>query len=128
MKSSNEINQAKNSTSNPFVRQCPTDQFRFKLGIKASAGDWVMERRSNSTAWPYKECEAQRNSPNWANGIVPQTEACYRTAVDFTTLSNYQFDMRAAGVRPSSAIHPIEDEPISYHPEKQRFQTVHKPI
>ncbi|XP_046463734.1 uncharacterized protein LOC124209680 [Daphnia pulex] len=78
--------------------QCPTDQFRFKMGIKASAGSWVMQRRSAANIWPYKECEREKKNQNWAPGIVPQTEACYRAALDFTTLSNYNFEFRFAAV------------------------------
>lgn len=78
--------------------QCPTDQFRFKMGIKASAGHWVMQRRNEANIWPYKECDIEKKSQNWAPGIVPQTEACYHTALDFTTLSNYNFEFRFAAV------------------------------
>lgn len=40
----------------------------------------------------------EKKSKNWAPGIIPQTEACYRAALDFTSLSNYQFDFRFAAV------------------------------
>lgn len=83
-------------TFNTF--QCPTDKFRFKAGIKASAGDWVMEKRNQAHISPYKDCETEKKSQNWAPGIIPQTESCYRTALDFTTLTNYQFDFRFAAV------------------------------
>lgn len=65
--------------------------------MKASAAQEVMERRAKAETWPYKECEAEK-SVDWASGIVPQTEACYRAALDFTTLTNYQFDVRFAAV------------------------------
>lgn len=68
------------------------------MGIKASAGSWVMQRRSAANIWPYKECEREKKNQNWAPGIVPQTEACYRAALDFTTLSNYNFEFRFAAV------------------------------
>lgn len=78
--------------------QCPTDQFRFKMGIKASAGNWVIKRRNEAKLSPFKECEMEKKTQNWAPGIIPQTESCYRSALDFTTLSNYQFDFRFAAV------------------------------
>lgn len=68
------------------------------MGVKASAGNWVIQRRSEAKSWPYKECEAEKTSKNWAPGIVPQTEACYHAALDFTTLSNYQFEFKFAAV------------------------------
>ena len=88
------------------INQCPTDQFRFKMGLKASAGPWVMERRTgvaDDRPVYYTECEmeASKNGADggvWAAGLVPQTDSCYRTALDFTSLSNYQFDFRYAAV------------------------------
>jgi hypothetical protein len=80
-------------------QQCPTNQTRFKLLLKAQAGQWVMERRQmkavggdQSSLVPtyYAQCQAEKNTGNWAQGQTPQTDSCYRTAVDFTTLSNYQ--------------------------------------
>ncbi len=44
------------------INQCPTDQFRFKMGLKASAGPWVMERRtgvSDDRPAYYTECEME---------------------------------------------------------------------
>ena len=78
--------------------QCPTDQCRTKIGMKAAAAEDVIERRTKAEKWPYKECEAEKKTPDWASGIVPQTEACYRAALDFTTLTNHQFDVRYASV------------------------------
>lgn len=40
----------------------------------------------------------EKKSKNWAPGIIPQTEACYQSALDFTTLSNYQLDFRFAAI------------------------------
>ena len=81
-------------------QQCPTNQTRFKLLLKAQAGDWVMERRNQGQAGGgdenlklpvyYTQCQAEKMTGNWAKGQTPQTDSCYRTAVDFTTLSNYQ--------------------------------------
>lgn len=68
------------------------------MGVKASAGSWVIKRRNEANVSPYKECEMEKKSKNWAPGIVPQTEACYKAALDFTSLSNYQFDFRFAAV------------------------------
>ena len=68
------------------------------MGIKASAGSWVMQRRKEANIWPYKECDMEKKNQNWAPGIVPQTEACYHAALDFTTLSNYNFEFKFAAV------------------------------
>lgn len=78
------------------------------MTIKAAAGQWVIDRRAGSSSSVYRpayyaECDAEaKNSENWASGLVPQTDACYRTALDFTSLSAYQFDIRFAAVRPFS--------------------------
>jgi len=76
--------------------QCPADQIRIKANIKASAGDWVMDRRDQSLAWPYKQCKEERDSQIWAGGMTPQTYACYKSALDFTTLSKYETEVRIA--------------------------------
>lgn len=68
------------------------------MGIKASAGSWVIQRRNEASSWPYKDCDQEKKSQNWAPGIIPQTEECYRAALDFTTLSNYNFDFKFAAV------------------------------
>ena len=68
------------------------------MGVKAAAGNWVIQRRNEAKHWPYKECEAEKTSKNWAPGIVPQTDACYRSALDFTTLSHYQFEFKFAAI------------------------------
>jgi len=82
-----------------LVIKCPTNQFRFKTAIEAKAGDWVMQRREGANSWPYNECKQQQMAKNWANGMIPQTEACYRAALDFTTLSDYKMDFLLASVR-----------------------------
>ena len=78
-------------------QQCPTNQTRFKLLLKAQAGQWVMERirhmkQGGDKLLPtyYAECQAEKGTGNWAQGQTPQTDSCYQTAVDFTTLSNFQ--------------------------------------
>jgi hypothetical protein len=60
-----------------------------------------MERRDKAEKWPYKECQAEMRSSNWVAGIIPQTEACYRSALDFTSLTNYNIDLRGAAVTDS---------------------------
>lgn len=76
--------------------QCPTDQFRLKVNIKASADISVMQRRDEAKQYPYKECKAEKK--NWAPGITPQTDACYKAALDFTTLTDYHFDFKLASI------------------------------
>ena len=77
--------------------QCPKNQFRLKVNIKASAGDWVVQRRNEASAWPYRQCQEQRSSSDWMT-VPPKTEACHRSALDFTSLSNYSVDVLWAGV------------------------------
>lgn len=68
------------------------------MTIKAAAGNWVIQKRDEAKVPPFSECEEEKRSNNWAPGIIPQTDACYKAALEFTTLSHYQFDFRIASV------------------------------
>ena len=63
-----------------------------------------MGRRSGAISSPlYDQCRADRNKSKQnkeMGGLVPRTEACYRTLKDFTTLANHQVDVRFASVPP----------------------------
>lgn len=57
-----------------------------------------MLQRDEGNSWPYKKCNEQKKAGNWANGLTPQTEACYLSALHFTTLSDYKMEFLLAAV------------------------------
>ena len=67
-----------------------------------------MDRRDQSLAWPYKQCKEERDSQIWAGGMTPQTYACYKSALDFTTLSKYETEVRIATVSDAASWHRID--------------------
>ena len=109
---SGSVEYVQGEVSSGSSNQCPTDQFRFKVGLKASAGHWVLDRRDggsyaaaasgriSSRPTYYAECDAEKKDARqiWAAGLVPQTDACYKAALDFTTLTAYQVDLRFAAL------------------------------
>ena len=64
---------------------CPTSSAYVKLQRKAHRSqDQIEEARGDG--WPYKQCAAQKGSPNWPGGKTPLTHECVAAAFDQTNL------------------------------------------